>query len=212
MKKPPRIRGKRARLPAPTASEGRKPDRRVLRSRSALFSAAVRLVSERETTAISVTELADAANVSRQLVYLQFGDLDALLIAAAVDLVTRELIPKLEGAGPEVRSLILATTRHFGQHRSFYRAMLTGSCAFAMARTMSASFGALTRQAARGHFGSLDSRTEGDLAVLLAAGVNAIVNNWLIDGAEPLVPEELAERLTRVSAVLARSRGRGNRG
>jgi AcrR family transcriptional regulator len=46
----------------------------------------VACVSERGTTAVPVTDLADAANVSRQLVYLQFGDRDSLLVAAAVDL------------------------------------------------------------------------------------------------------------------------------
>ena len=185
------------------ASVGRKLDRRVQRSRSALFSAAVRLVSERGTTAVSVAELADAANVSRQLVYLQFGDRDALLVDAAVDLVRRELIPKIEQGSADERAMILATTRHFAQHRPFYRAMLTGSCAFAMARMLGTSFKGLTEQAARAHFGRLDAQTESDLAVLLAAGVNAITNNWLIEGDDPLVPEELADRLARVSTVLA---------
>jgi AcrR family transcriptional regulator len=68
-------------------------DRRVRRNRAALMAAAVRLVSERGTTALPVADLADAADVSRQLVHLQFGDRDALLVAAATDLVERELIP-----------------------------------------------------------------------------------------------------------------------
>src|SRR5947208_1875807 len=102
------------------------PDRRVERSRAALMAAAVRLVAERGTTAIPVTDLAEAANVSRQLVYLQFGDRDALLVAAAADLVRRELVPEADD-----RSGMVATARHFARHRSFYRAMLTGSCAFA---------------------------------------------------------------------------------
>jgi AcrR family transcriptional regulator len=54
------------------------------------MAAAVRLVSERGTTALPVTDLAEAADVSRQLVYLQFGDRDALLVAAAADQVTSD--------------------------------------------------------------------------------------------------------------------------
>src|SRR2546421_10108622 len=79
-----------------SSQESRTRDRRVQRSRSALMAAAVRLVSERGTTTIPVTDLAEAANVSRQLVYLQFGDRESLLVEAAVDLLRRELVPRAE--------------------------------------------------------------------------------------------------------------------
>ena len=80
------------------------------RSRAALLAAAVRLVSERGTTAIPVTDLAEAADVSRQLVYLQFGDRDALLVAAAADLVTRELRRTPRPARTPPRELAMAGT------------------------------------------------------------------------------------------------------
>ncbi|WP_063001657.1 TetR family transcriptional regulator [Nocardia mikamii] len=63
------------------------------RTRAALLDAAVRLVSERGTTSVTVTELADAAGVSRQVVYLQFGDRDSALPAAAMDMAEREVFP-----------------------------------------------------------------------------------------------------------------------
>lgn len=70
-------------------------DRRVLRSRSALMRAAVSLAVERGTTNITVSDIAEAADVSRQLLYQQFGDRDRALAAAG----------------------------HFARHRSFYRPM-----------------------------------------------------------------------------------------
>ena len=70
-------------------------DRRVRRSRAALMRAAVALVSERESTAVTVSEIAEAADVSRQVLYQQFGDRDALLLEAALDLVRRELLRRL---------------------------------------------------------------------------------------------------------------------
>ena len=173
------------------------------RSRAALVTTAVRLVSERGTTDISVTELADAANVSRQLVYLQFGDRDSLLVEAAVDLVRRELVQHADD-GPEAqRPRALATARHFAQHRSFYRAMLTGACAFHMTRTLSSTFASLTRQSARELFGDLDSKTMPDMTAFLAGGAGAIINNWLIDSRDPLDPEELADRLLHLASVFA---------
>ena len=64
---------------------------RAVRSRAALFAAAVELVSVRGSANVPVTDLAEAAGVSRQLVYLHFADRDALLVAAATDLARREL-------------------------------------------------------------------------------------------------------------------------
>jgi AcrR family transcriptional regulator len=78
------------------------------------MAAAVRLVSESGTTALPVAEFTDAADVSRQLVYLQFGDKDALLVAAAADLVQRELMPAIDGGDP-IRSRVLATAGHFAR-------------------------------------------------------------------------------------------------
>jgi AcrR family transcriptional regulator len=178
----------------------------VLRSRAALMAAAVRLVSERGTTDIPVTDLAEAANVSRQLVYLQFGDSDALLVAAAVDLVRRELISQTEDAVDVPLEGTRAMAGHFAGHRSFYRAMLTGSCAFAMTRTLNGLFGSFNRKIVREQFGELDQAAAEDLSAFFAGGTGAIVNDWLIEGDDPLDPEELAGRLLRLRSVLTGSR------
>ncbi|MEU7834934.1 helix-turn-helix domain-containing protein [Nonomuraea sp. NPDC049129] len=180
-------------------------DRRVLRSRAALMAAAVRLVSERGTTALPVGDLSDAANVSRQLVYLQFGDRDALLVAAAADLVERELIPEVGDDSAPHRTRVLAMARHFARHRPFYRAMLTGSCAFPMTRALNRLFGSLiTTTGLREVFGDLDDDTARDLATMITGGTGAIVNDWVVDADDPLDPEELTDRLLRLSTACAR--------
>jgi AcrR family transcriptional regulator len=174
-------------------------DKRVLRSREALFTAAVRLVSERGTTAIPVTDLAAAADVSRQLVYLQFGDRDSLLVAAAADLVTREL---LQETFDDLQLATLATAQHFARHRPFYRPMLTGSCSYAMTRTLNEVFAPLNRHVLRERFGDLDEDAAADLSKFAAAGAGAIINDWLVDSPDPLDPQEAADRLLRLSSVL----------
>jgi AcrR family transcriptional regulator len=182
-------------------------DRRVLRSRSSLMAAAVRLVSERGTTSLPVAELSDAADVSRQLVYLQFGDRDGLLVAAAADLVERELIREIRGDGLPRHARILATARHFAEYRAFYRAMLTGSCAFPMTQALNRLFGTLVDPAGlREVFGGLDESAARDLAALITGGAGAIVNDWVIDADEPLDPEALADRLARVISAITLSR------
>lgn len=173
-------------------------DKRVQRSRAALLHTAVRLVSARGTTAISVTELADAAGVSRQLIYLRFGDRDALLVAAAADLVTRELLGQTR---TDLRHGVLATTRHLAEHRSFYRAMLTGSCAYAMTRTLTQVFSSLNQRFLQDRCAGLDEDTAKDLALFLSAGAGAVVNEWLVSGDQggPLDPDAAADRLLRLA-------------
>jgi len=178
--------------------------RRVLRTRSALMDAAVRLVSERGTTALAVADLSEAADVSRQLVYLQFGDRDGLLVAAAADLVDRELMPEIRDGGLPPHARMLATARHIARHRPFYRAMLTGSCAFAANRELNRLAASLVTTARlREVFGDLDEATARDLAALITGGIGAIVNEWLVEADDPLDPEALAQRLLRVTALLA---------
>ncbi|WP_151476132.1 TetR/AcrR family transcriptional regulator [Streptomyces albicerus] len=184
--------------------EPRSQDRRVLRSRSALMAAAERLVSERGTTDIPVKDLAEAADVSRQLVYLQFGDRDALLVETAADLVRRELVTQA-GDDTDAAAGVSTMARHFARHRGYYRAMLTGSCAFAMTRTLNSLFGSANEKAVGQLFDELDDQTTRDLTAFVAGGTGAVVNDWLTDGDDPLDPEELTQRLLRLASVFAGS-------
>ncbi|MET8977061.1 TetR/AcrR family transcriptional regulator [Streptomyces sp. NPDC004539] len=182
-------------------------DRRVLRNRAALMAAAVRLVSERGTTALPVAELSEAADVSRQLVYLQFGDRDALLVAAAADLVERELLPEVRDAAVPHETRMLAMARHFARHRPFYRALLTGSCAFPMTRAMNRLFGTLiTTESLREAFEAFDEAAAADMKAFITGGTGALVNDWIVDADDPLDPEELAARLLRLTTMLSPSR------
>lgn len=178
------------------------------RSRSVLIRAAMALVSERGTTAIPISDLAEAADVSRQLIYLQFGDRDTLFLAAALELAEGELLPGLIDAPHPIaeRDQALAMARHFADHRSFYRAMLTGSCAFALNKMLT---GLLTPVNA--HFvhlmagDRLAPDTVEDLAVFLTGGASALFNAWVVEGSEPLDPEEFTDRLMRMASVILAS-------
>lgn len=182
-----------------------KPDRRVLRSRAALMEAAVRLVSERGVSPLSVTDLAEAANVSRQLVYLQFGNRDALLVAAAANLVERELLPDISDPRHPHRKRLVAMGQHFASHQSFYRAMLTGPCAYPMTLALNDLFSSLVSRAGmRDAFGELDDTTARDITAMIVGGTASIVNHWLIDSNNRLDAEDLANRLLHVSATIIR--------
>jgi AcrR family transcriptional regulator len=175
-------------------------DRRVRRSRAALLRAAVELVSERDSAAVAVSEIAEAADVSRQVLYQQFGDRDSLLLEAAQDLVRRELLSELPD---DERASILALARHFAARRRFYRALLTGACAYAFTEALTGLFLPLNRR----HLGRALGDVLGpqgieDLATFLTGGAGAVVNAWVVDGPDPLDASAFTDRLLRIRSVV----------
>ncbi len=182
-------------------------DRRVRRSRAALFRAALELVGEQGTSNVAVSELAAAADVSRQLVYQQFGDRDTLLLEAALDLARRELTARITvdreltariTVDRERRDPRMAVTlEHFAQYRSFYRAMLTGPCAYRLTIALSELLSPFNRELVRG-LGDLPADVVDDLTTFTTGGWAAVINDWIINGPEPLDVEPFAERLWKL--------------
>jgi AcrR family transcriptional regulator len=176
-------------------------DRRVRRSRAALMRAAVELVGARDSAAVPVSDIAEAADVSRQVLYQQFGDRDTLVLEAALDLVRRELLDDLPD---DEQASMLALAQHFATHRRFYRALLTGSSAFALNKALTGLFLPINRQHIAQLLGRrLDAHGVEDLAAFLTGGAAAVVNTWVIEGPEPLDPEEFTGRLMRIRTVVA---------
>jgi AcrR family transcriptional regulator len=177
-------------------------DRRVRRSRAALVHAAIALVTEQGTADVPVSDIAEAADVSRRLVYQQFRDRDTLLLEAALDLARRELLPGVT-AGPDPRAQTLALASHMAAYRPFYRAVLTSPCGFALSRALRGLFLPLNRQAVELMFGDrVDGRTSDDLATFLTGGWGAFVDTWVVDGPDPLDPEQFTDRLLAAASAL----------
>jgi AcrR family transcriptional regulator len=178
-------------------------DRRVRRSRAALMHAAITLVSERGTAAVSISDIADAADVSRPVLYQHFGDRDTLLLEAALDLAARDLLPRITGTAPaEPRQRALAVARHFADHRAFYRAMLMSSSGFALNKSLSGLLIPVNRLLVQQLSGStLDPEGAEDLATFLTGGGAAVINTWVVEGADPLDPEAFTDRLMRMMPI-----------
>ena len=180
-------------------------DRRVRRSRAALMQATITLVAERCTADVPISDIAEAANVSRPVVYQHFGDRDKLLLESALDLATRELLPRLADAGKSSsrRDGALALVQHFARHRAFYRAVLTSSCAYALNKALTGLLFPINRALVQELFGgTLDPQGADDHATFITGGGAALVNTWVVEGAEPLDPEEFTDRLMRLIRLM----------
>ena len=174
------------------------------RTRAALFSAVVSLVTERGTAAVALSDIAEVADVSRRVVYQHFGDRDTLLLEAGLDLARRELLPQLAD-DPRVpaRDRALAVARHFAEHRVFYRALLTGSCAFALDRALISLLMPVNRRGLQHVYGDrLTPEAIDDLAIFIAGGGSAFVTKWVVEAPDPLDPDAFTDRLLLTTAAL----------
>lgn len=189
-------------------------DRRVRRSRAALMRAAVDLVSERETADIAVSEIAEAADVSRKLLYQHFGDRDALLLAAALDLAERDLLPQVT-ADPETAAgtdRLTGVVGHFAQHRPFYRAMLNSARSYELTNALNDMLGPLNQQLVDLMSDSgLEPHVVEDMTLFVTGGWAALINRWLMEAANPLDDvEAFSQRLIDIFIVLVGATTRMN--
>lgn len=174
------------------------------------MAAAITLVTERGTADVPVSDLAEAADVSRRLVYQQFRDRDTLLLEAALDLARQGLLPAVNDGDARARALVLA--RHMAAHRPFYRALLTGPCAFALSKALNGLFMPFNRHVVRVVYGDrLDADAAEDLAAFLTGGWGDFVHTWVVEGPEPLDPEAFTDRLLRTASVLLSPDQEGDR-
>lgn len=178
---------------------GRTADRRVRRSRAALMRAAVALVIERDTTNIAVSEIADAADVSRPLLYQHFHNRDTLLLEAAIDLAERELLPLITQE-PQLEAIV----GHFAQHRRYYRAMLKSSRSYDLTNALNGILGPFNQplidlMSASG----LEPRVVADLTLFIAGGWATVINTWLIEAPDPLDVPAFSQRLLDIFLAIA---------
>jgi AcrR family transcriptional regulator len=167
--------------------------------------AAIALVAERGTSNIPVSDIADAADVSRPLLYQHFGDRDTLLLEAAFDLARTDLVERVHDPDEKLteRDRVLAATRHFARHRAFYRPMLTGPCAYGLNKALTDLLSPFNRAWARRMSpGDLAPELLDDLALFLTSGSAAVINTWVIEGPDPLDPEAFTDRLLRMLPVV----------
>lgn len=169
--------------------------------------AAIALVAERGTSNIPVSDIADAADVSRPLLYQHFGDRDTLLLEAALDLARTDLVARVHDTDEKLteRDRVLAAARHFARHRAFYRAMLTGPSGYALNKALTDLLSPFNRAWARRMVADEpDTELLDDLALFLTGGSATVFNTWVIEGPDPLDPEAFTDRLLRMLPVVTR--------
>lgn len=176
---------------------------RTERAREAVISATISLVSEKPVSEISITEIADAAGVSRPVIYNQFGDAPNLVACAALDLMQQAFvyIDECLADAPNDESrlqLIMSIFVNFvHEHRTFCRNAMRGPSSAAITESV---VNLLTNLMANGIVGkrmrALPNNGEDSLHAI-SAGVIWLLTLWLdSDFTGENAPERMAQRFT----------------
>ena len=105
---------------------GRRPDRRVGKTRKALKEALTDLILEKGYESVTVQDVIDRADVGRSTFYAHFVDKDDLLMAILADLEMPGLDPASWKADDPAFGWTLALFRHFGSGKRLFKAVAGG--------------------------------------------------------------------------------------
>jgi AcrR family transcriptional regulator len=175
-------------------------DRRVRRTRSALARALIELVEERDLSRISVSDVAEAAGVSRSAFYDHYRDVHELAEDACTAMIDH-LIESLPGPGFDSADLAQEATEalavFFGslaEHAGLYRALLgpEGSARVAghIRRRIA---GVVHERLTHADAGGWPERVPHDVTAAFTAGaLIGVAVDWL-EGGCSRTPAEMAE-------------------
>lgn len=166
-------------------------DRRARRTRQALHQSLMQLIVERGYDAVTVADIADAANVGRSTFYTHFTDKEDLLLSAAANM--RAIILQqhaVEGARsptPEAKALGFShfMTEHLYEQRQLFRALMKGPAGPIIMGVMSN----VLRDLVRDELKHMGVPTQGSLpremvTQFIVGSYQSVVMSWLERGAK----------------------------
>jgi len=151
--------------------------------RDALLLAAVAVVAQAETSAVTMAEIASAAGVDVDVASALFESVDELLIEAALRQAATDL--KLDGAQSNGAPTVSAFAHHFAARRPFYRAMRIGPVAAALDARMAVLVAPLISVQLRAVLGPhITDDALAEMTVFATAESFRVTNGWIVGGAD----------------------------
>ena len=174
----------------------RKVDRRVQRTRRALFAALMDLLMEKSYAEITVGDIAERADVGRATFYLHYRDKDDLLasnLEALFEEVAERVRPLLREslmAGDTVQGRILFEEAQ--QHSALYRMILSGQGGMMLYARLQSRMAELMADVLESMVMGGDSPIEVPLLANYLVGALLSLVKWWLDNDMPHPPEYMA--------------------
>jgi AcrR family transcriptional regulator len=186
--------------------EGRKLDRRIIRTRHALRDALMTLIVEKGYESITIQDITDRADVNRATFYLHFKDKDELLYKSMEE-VYNELVAQARaldaGAIQQGDFSTLhdaADWEHLAAHKDFYRVILSerGSASFIL--RVRRYLATIMKDEVLRCFVPAGSKTRVPVEVIAyaCAGAQIGVMTWWLENDSPYPPHEMADMVFNV--------------
>lgn len=171
-------------------------DRRIIKSKQAIMSAFIKLMSEKDFEKITINEIAEEANVNRGTVYLHYQDKFDLL-NQCIDTHLNELCESClsdEDIGNiDPKASLLSTFRYLEQHAFFYSNMLTNkSMPVFRERILTL---AIKQMEEHIDMTGSNQNIRKEMMVQYVASAAVGVMEWWIVNSMPYAAEEMAEQL-----------------
>ena len=173
-------------------------DRRALRTRTALHEALIRLIVERGYDEITVSDIADAADVGRSTFYAHFIDKDDLLRGSAgrlrAVLFAEHGLAVAEEGRPQARALGFSRfmIEHLKEQHQLYRALMRGRAGPIILAEIRRVLCEIVRAelALAGRAAAADA-TAREVAVQFLVGAYMSLLTWWLDRGAREPPEEI---------------------
>lgn len=168
----------------------RKPDRRALRTQTALRAAFMQLLKRRTYDAISVQDIVDEADVGRSTFYAHCAGKDQLL-RLSLGLMRSELAEAQATARKLARASRLAFSlpvfEHVAAHRALYPHVMRGRAAAIFASEMRET----VLQLVQTDLGTTGRKVADDVAAHFLVGAFLEVLTWWVEKRPSLEPQEI---------------------
>ena len=178
-----------------TNGSPQKLDRRVRRSQKRLFEALMALILEKDYESITVSEIAERADVARATFYLHFDDKDALLLSS-LDALVEEIIERVKQFSK--RDLVtgvphpaLVIFEYVQQDPELFRVILNGQGGSLMLQRLR-HYAAQTAHQAVDAIGIVPKIPVSVIADFIAGAMLSVMTGWLENDMET-PPEEMAQ-------------------
>ena len=186
-------------------------DPRTARARKAMVDAAIELVASSPVSEISITQVAEAAGVSRPTIYQHFGDVPGLVAAATEEYMTgvfERIDTKLAGREGEdgyIQDMLRLFVGELYDNRSFCAHAMYGPSALMIAVDEMARLSDRMRGHVIGHRVCTEGQALEDRLGAISAGLVWMVGVWLVtDFKGENAPDAFAMRLTDTLLRLSR--------
>lgn len=167
-------------------------DRRIARTRTALYDALVALIGERDYDAIRIDDILERANVGRSTFYTHFKSKDELL-ARSLDRLRYELLGAIEALpAPDAGVVSQTLFQHIDGHRNIQASIAGGAANTIVRRAIVANFAQVIRPLLPPRAGAIPR----ELVIEHISATLLCVLEWWLDR-NPATPWQEAESLFR---------------